>query len=320
MKEFRVPIKASILDYSDTKNLWLTLNDHSTKFDLFRCSNNNELLLGINDSTDKVAKDQSIEYGKEHQKINIAPIFDDIANDNKFTGDIFYIDSDSGLLKSIIQSNLFVILFKKKQNRIMVLPKESSETTLDKEDFIIGFEKPIDDAVLKKIEMEIVRSSSISYALLDELITFELSHKVTITPLFIINYSTAESYSFSIRSTLNAVTVTIDMIKNKVIKYHYDKVWKIETVLHEALVNAITYGNELDDRKYVHVLYEVGEKGLRIIIKDEGSGFDVTSFSVPVGTEALDTVSGRGIYIMKKFAQAIFFNQIGNETMLFFEF
>jgi serine/threonine-protein kinase RsbW len=110
------------------------------------------------------------------------------------------------------------------------------------------------------------------------------------------------------------------MIKNKLLQFHTEKIWQIETVLHEALVNAITYGNGLDPEKPVMMNYELGSKGLRVCISDCGPGFDIKNISVPVGAEALEKISGRGIYIMKKFSDALFYNRTGNEVVLFFQF
>ncbi len=76
----------------------------------------------------------------------------------------------------------------------------------------------------------------------------------------------------------------------------------------------------MDFNKFVTVKYEIGEKGLRVIIKDSGDGFDTKNISVPVGNEALEWISGRGIYIMKKFSDAMYYNEKGNEVMLFFNF
>jgi serine/threonine-protein kinase RsbW len=319
MKHFRVPIKSCILDYSNTKNLWLTLNDCEKKFDYFRADNTNQLLFGIG-VTKFVQNPVPLDYTSEDKNRDVSSLYKKIIDDKTFTGDVFLVNSESKTLKYSVKTDNIYIAFKRKSKKFIVLNKETGEIALEADDFLLGLDTPINDSILKRIENEIIQSTSISYALMDELTTIMDAHNVDSYPLFIINLSPAECYAFRIKSTLNAVSLTIDMIKNKVLKYHYEKVWKIETVLHEALVNAITYGNELDDRKLVYVFYEVGKQGLRLLIRDEGEGFDVTNFSVPVGKDALDKVSGRGIYIMKKFATAIFFNQIGNETMLFFEF
>ena len=145
-----------------------------------------------------------------------------------------------------------------------------------------------------------------------------INNKTKNIPLFEIDFERKFSTILSIKSTLKIVNITLDLIKNKVINYNRDKAWQIETVLHEALVNSIEYGNNNDETKEIKFYYEIGNKALRVIIEDEGIGFDVNNVSVPIGKEALEKINGRGIYMMMKFSEALFYNTKGNKILLFF--
>ncbi len=119
---------------------------------------------------------------------------------------------------------------------------------------------------------------------------------------------------------MKALTTTVDMLKNKILKYNSDKLWQIETVLHEAFMNAVTHGNELEPKKKVEIFYELGKKGFKIMVKDMGIGFDVNNLFVPTSEDALDAISGRGIYLMEKLSDVLFYSPEGNKVLIFFNF
>lgn len=308
MKEFKVPIKSELRDYTATRDFWVSLCDHIEYFEYDSLCNKNEAVLSV------FAPSPFSGYDSAG---SLSDIFAQLSS--ACSGDLIYFHTDKGVLKSFLSGDKFWVCFQRTSKQCVVLGKGLRQTSVDLNDFVVCFDKPIPPETLDKIARDVFGSPHIAYSLAGDLKTFLDSKKLAYEPLVVLDYSPKESYQFSIKSSLNSVSLTIDMIKNKILKYHYDKIWKIETVLHEALVNAITYGNELDYDRPVVIEYEVGPRGFKIIIRDTGGGFDVSGFSVPVGMEALDQISGRGIYIMKKFSEALFFNSKGNQTMLYFE-
>jgi len=109
------------------------------------------------------------------------------------------------------------------------------------------------------------------------------------------------------------------MFKNKILTYHREEYWHIETVLHEALVNAITYGSQLDYSKKIAIAYEIGSYGLRVLIQDPGEGFDVKGH-IPLSLLDKENITGRGIRLMKHLSSTLTYNKHGNALSLLFNF
>ncbi len=93
----------------------------------------------------------------------------------------------------------------------------------------------------------------------------------------------------------------------------------IQMCMNEAVINAIVHANKLNEEKKVYINLEVQpNKKLIFTIKDEGSGFDYNQVSDPTLPENLESLSGRGIYIIRHLADQVIFNREGNEMELHF--
>ena len=86
----------------------------------------------------------------------------------------------------------------------------------------------------------------------------------------------------------------------------------------EASTNAIKHGNKFDVNKLVKIDVNVDGDTLRIIVKDEGEGFDPSKVPDPTEPDNLLKDSGRGLYLMKIYMSNIKFNitPTGNETII----
>ena len=93
-------------------------------------------------------------------------------------------------------------------------------------------------------------------------------------------------------------------------------VFVVRLALEEALVNAIKHGNGMDPAKQVQIDCRFDDDGVRIVIEDEGPGFDVTSVPDPTSEENLDKPGGRGIMLMRSFMSHIEYNESGNRLVL----
>lgn len=87
-------------------------------------------------------------------------------------------------------------------------------------------------------------------------------------------------------------------------------------VLSEAVTNAIVHGNKEDREKTVDITVYVSEKDISADVKDQGAGFDADKKKNPLKEENLLDTSGRGIFLMKQFADHVEFKQGG--TRLYF--
>jgi serine/threonine-protein kinase RsbW len=79
----------------------------------------------------------------------------------------------------------------------------------------------------------------------------------------------------------------------------------IGMAVREAVANAIKHGNKLDVRKRVNATFDLRGAELEITISDEGQGFDPNQVSDPLNPQNLMKTSGRGIFYMKTFMDAI---------------
>lgn len=79
----------------------------------------------------------------------------------------------------------------------------------------------------------------------------------------------------------------------------------IGMAVREAVANAIKHGNRLDVRKKVHATFDLRGSDLEITILDQGEGFDPNQVSDPLNPQNLMKTSGRGIFYMKTFMDAI---------------
>lgn len=75
----------------------------------------------------------------------------------------------------------------------------------------------------------------------------------------------------------------------------------ISMAARECLVNAVVHGNRYSARKKVHVTIESSAERIRIIIADEGEGFDLSDLPDPLAEENLLRHSGRGIFLIRAF-------------------
>jgi serine/threonine-protein kinase RsbW len=115
-----------------------------------------------------------------------------------------------------------------------------------------------------------------------------------------------------------AIEKMIDEISDE-IKISSDIYGKILIATIEAVNNAIVHGNKLDPQKKVFVDIEYNVPNLHIIITDQGSGFDFTIVPDPTTPENIENISGRGVFLMKKLADNLIFNDPGTQVELIFK-
>ncbi len=91
----------------------------------------------------------------------------------------------------------------------------------------------------------------------------------------------------------------------------------VELALLEALSNAMLHGNRLDARKLVHVRCCCeNRKGVFIVVRDQGNGFDPYKVPDPLASENLSAEHGRGIFLMKWAMDEVSFQRNGKEVRM----
>ena len=118
--------------------------------------------------------------------------------------------------------------------------------------------------------------------------------------------------NFELESSLQLndfVELLLEPIKNSHSSY------LIKLGLHEALVNAVKHGNKLDPKKFVRVRRIITPNWCVWQIQDQGNGLEIKkrSYKLP---EKINSVNGRGLYIINECFDDIRWSNKGNRLQL----
>lgn len=135
------------------------------------------------------------------------------------------------------------------------------------------------------------------------------------------NVSTTELFTLQLPSRYESISQLETLIETIADKYQVsdDTFANMMTCLNEAVINAIVHGNKLDEDKKVIVNAEIDGRRIVWTIADEGEGFDPDYLPDPTSPENLESLTGRGVFIIKQLADQCVFNERGNELELHFK-
>ncbi|MBD3306359.1 response regulator [candidate division KSB3 bacterium] len=87
---------------------------------------------------------------------------------------------------------------------------------------------------------------------------------------------------------------------------------KIPVTIDEAVTNAIKHGNKFQEDKRVEINVSINTERIKIVVADEGDGFDVSQVPDPTDPKNFLKPSGRGILFMTIGMDEIQYNEKGN--------
>lgn len=90
----------------------------------------------------------------------------------------------------------------------------------------------------------------------------------------------------------------------------------VQMAVEEAMINAITHGNQEADDKLVEIEFKVAVEAAYIRLKDEGEGFCPSELPDPRDDDHLECTNGRGVMLMKEMMSEVSFNESGNEVIM----
>lgn len=93
-------------------------------------------------------------------------------------------------------------------------------------------------------------------------------------------------------------------------------VFSTRLALEEGIINAIKHGNRMDLNKSVHIQWGISSEKIRVVIADQGEGFNPGDVPDPTADENLERPCGRGIMLMKAFMDLIEYNESGNQLTI----
>ena len=129
-----------------------------------------------------------------------------------------------------------------------------------------------------------------------------------------------ERLSLRLRVTLAADRKSVDPVVEQVMeavrqtKCVDGKEDAIEVSLEEALANAVVHGAKEDPTKIVECLVACDEqRGVLIIVRDPGEGFDPKALPSCTVGESLYSSHGRGIFLINQLMDEVTFRKNGTE-------
>jgi serine/threonine-protein kinase RsbW len=130
----------------------------------------------------------------------------------------------------------------------------------------------------------------------------------------------ADKLILKLRVTLVAETTAVDPVVQgvmdivKQMQCASGKEDAIELALTEALANAVVHGAKADPSKIIECDVACDEaRGMLIVVRDPGSGFDPASLPNPCQGEQIYSDHGRGIYLINQLMDEVKFLKNGTE-------
>ena len=90
----------------------------------------------------------------------------------------------------------------------------------------------------------------------------------------------------------------------------------IRLALEEALMNAVTHGNQQNPAKLVKVLYRILPDRVDISVEDEGPGFNPAQLPDSRAPENLTNAHGRGVHLIQVYMHPVTYNPKGNKITM----
>jgi serine/threonine-protein kinase RsbW len=92
---------------------------------------------------------------------------------------------------------------------------------------------------------------------------------------------------------------------------------EIELALQEALANAVVHGCKNDPSQIVECIVACDqERGMLIVVRDPGEGFDPRSIPNPTMGENVFSTHGRGIFLINQLMDKVEFHKNGTEIRM----
>jgi serine/threonine-protein kinase RsbW len=93
----------------------------------------------------------------------------------------------------------------------------------------------------------------------------------------------------------------------------------ILVAITEAVNNAIYHGNQANPKKNIDIFFKSFPDKVSFIVKDEGKGFNYDSLPDPTNPENIENPNGRGVFLMRKLADKVSFEDNGSKVILDFK-
>jgi serine/threonine-protein kinase RsbW len=119
------------------------------------------------------------------------------------------------------------------------------------------------------------------------------------------------------RLSISSVQQLPDLLENVIramgrVGYGVADNFAVRLALEEAVVNAVKHGHGHDARKQVRIWWAVTASAVRLVVADQGSGFDRAEVPEAFLPENLERPCGRGLLLINTYMTWVRFNRRGN--------
>lgn len=94
-------------------------------------------------------------------------------------------------------------------------------------------------------------------------------------------------------------------------EYSMRDIFAMRLSLEEALTNAIRHGNKLSPDKFVTVQCAIDNRLMRVVVADQGDGFEPDDVPDPTAEEFIERPSGRGLMLMRAYLNVCEYSEGG---------
>ena len=90
----------------------------------------------------------------------------------------------------------------------------------------------------------------------------------------------------------------------------------VRVALNEAVINAVKHGHGNDPRKRARIWWVVSALAVKLVVEDDGAGFDPDRVPDPCLPENQERPGGRGVFLMRSYMSWLRFNDAGNRVVM----
>jgi serine/threonine-protein kinase RsbW len=126
-------------------------------------------------------------------------------------------------------------------------------------------------------------------------------------------------YVLELPNDLRAIEQSVDYLTDKGLEVGFDMDrlrLNFRVGLTEALANAMLYGNCRDPQKRVRLEARLSRCEIRIVVTDEGRGFDPDTVLDPTLPANRARTGGRGIFLIHQLMDRVEYNERGNSITM----
>tara|TARA_B100001245_G_C22829387_1_gene398960 strand:- start:535 stop:936 length:402 start_codon:yes stop_codon:yes gene_type:complete len=129
-----------------------------------------------------------------------------------------------------------------------------------------------------------------------------------------------DSIQIQIPSLSENIRIVESFIDNAKERFHLndDIYGNIMIAVTESVNNAIVHGNQKASDKSVSLKLHVDDSTLKIVVSDEGPGFNYNTLPDPTAPENIEKPGGRGIFLMKHLCDEVHFEDEGRTVSMVF--